>query len=99
MSVAGTYKLTVNTPMGTQNPTLTLAEDGGAVSGSMAGQMGTQEFSGGTAEGNEASWDMTISAMGQEIKLSCTAKVDGDSISGQMSSPMGAADYTGQREG
>ena len=99
MSVAGTYKLTMNTPMGTQTPTLTLTEDGGALSGSMAGEMGTQEFSGGTVDGNEASWNMTISAMGQEIELSCTAKVDGDSISGKMSSPMGGADYTGQREG
>jgi len=98
MSVAGTYKLTVNTPMGTQTPTLTLVEEDGSLSGSMAGQMGTQEFSGGTVDGNSATWDMTISAMGQEIKLSCSCAVDGDSISGKMSSPMGAADFTGQRE-
>lgn len=99
MSVAGTFKLTMNTPMGTQTPTLTIVEDGGAVSGNMAGPMGTTEFSGGTVDGDSASWDMTIDAMGQQIKLSCNCTVDGDSISGKMSSPMGGADFTGQREG
>lgn len=99
MSVAGTFKLTVNTQMGTQTPTLTLIEDGGALSGNMVGEFGTQEFSGGKVDGDSGSWDMTISAMGQEIALSCTCAVDGDSISGKMSTPMGDADFTGQREG
>ncbi|MEE8399297.1 MAG: hypothetical protein V3S89_09850 [Desulfobacterales bacterium] len=99
MSVAGTFKLTMNTPMGTQTPTLIINEESGAVSGSMAGPMGTTEFSGGTVDGSSASWDMTLEAMGQQIKLSCNCEVDGDSISGKMSSPMGGADFTGQREG
>jgi len=99
MSVAGTFKLTMNTPMGTQTPTLTINEDGGAVSGNMAGPMGTTEFSGGTVDGNSASWGMELEAMGQKIKLDCNCTVDGDSISGKMSSPMGGADFTGQREG
>ena len=99
MSVDGTFKLTVNTPMGTQTPTLTLKEDGGALSGTIDGQAGKQAFSGGTVDGNKASWEMTINAMGQDITLSCTATVDGDSITGSMSTPMGAADFTGQREG
>lgn len=98
MSVAGTFKCTMNTPMGVQTPTLTIKEDGGAVSGTMAGQMGTTEFSGGTADGDSAKWNMTIEAMGQKIELTCNCTVDGDSISGAMNSPMGAADFTGQRE-
>ena len=99
MSAAGDWKLTVNTPMGTQTPTLTLAEDGGKISGEMKSPMGNVEFSDGSIDGNDLSWDMTLKAMGQEIKLSCTATVDGDSISGKMSSPMGASDFTGTKEG
>ncbi len=99
MSVDGTYKLTVNTPGGTRTPTLTLTEDGSALSGSMAGDFGTQEFSGGTVDGNSASWEVTISPQGQDIKLACTATVDGDSISGNMNTPMGGVGFTGQREG
>ncbi len=99
MSAAGDWKLTVNTPMGTQTPTLTLAEDGGKISGEMKSPMGNVAFSDGSVDGNDLSWDMTLEAMGQKIQLSCTATVDGDSISGKMSSPMGASDFTGTKEG
>lgn len=99
MSVAGTFKLTMNTPMGVQTPTLTINEDGGAVSGNMVGQLGTNEFSGGTADGDSANWTMTIEAMGQKIEMTCNCTVDGDSITGKMSSPMGGADFSGKREG
>ena len=99
MSAAGTWKLTINTPMGTQTPTLTLNEEGGKLSGNMEGPMGAVEFSDGTIEGNDLNWEMNIEAMGQKIKLTVTATVDGDSISGKMNSPMGGSDFTGQREG
>ncbi len=98
MSLAGSYKCTMNTPMGVQTPTLTIKEEGGVVSGTMAGQMGNTDFADGKADGDSATWDMTIEAMGQKIAVSCKCTVDGDSISGQMTSPMGAADFTGTRE-
>ena len=100
MSVSGKYKLSMQTPMGPQTPTLTLNEEGGKVSGNMsgAGPMGTAEFQDGTADGNNITFEMKISAMGQEFSLSCKATIDGDNISGQMSTPMGGADFTGQRE-
>ena len=99
MSVAGTYKLTINTPMGTRTPTLTLKEEGGAVSGTFAGQMGSTDFSGGTAEGNNVKFDVTMSAMGQEFSLSFSGTVDGDSISGSVNTPRGSSEFTGTREG
>lgn len=99
MSVDGTYKLTVNTPQGVQTPTLTLKEDAGALSGTLDGQAGRSDFSGGTVDGNNASWELTISPQGQEIKLTFTAAVEGDNISGKVNTPMGGVDFTGQREG
>ena len=99
MSVAGTYKLTLNTPMGQQTPTLTLQEDGGSLSGTFAGQMGAQDFSGGTVDGNSFKFDVNINAMGNEITLNVTGTVDGDDISGTMNTPMGGSDFTGTREG
>ncbi len=99
MSVDGTYKITANTQMGAQTSTLILKEDGGALSGSVDGQAGKTDFSGGTVDGNNASWEMTINAQGQEVRLTCTTTVDGDSISGKANAPMGGVDFTGQREG
>ena len=99
MALAGTYKLSLTTPMGPQTLTLTLAEEGGQLSGSMSGELGSAEFTGGTIDGDSASWEMNFSAMGQEIKLDCSCAVDGDSISGKLSSSYGPGDFTGQREG
>ena len=98
MSVAGTFQLTVNTQMGTQTPTLTLKEDGGALSGTLAGDaIGSNDFSGGTVDGNSGTFAVTVQAMGQEINLNCSCTVDGDSISGKMGTPMGDADFTGKK--
>ena len=99
MSAAGTWQLTVNTPMGTQTPTLTLAEEGGKLSGTLQSPMFSTDFGDGTIEGNDLSWAMTIEAMGQKIELTVAATLDGDSMSGKMNSPMGASDFTGKREG
>jgi len=97
MSVDGSYKLTVTSPLGTLTPTLTLEVDGDTLSGSVEGIQASekQDFSGGTTDGNRANWRMTV--MGYE--LDCTATVDGDSINGTMSNPMGGATFTGNREG
>ncbi len=97
MSVAGTFKITANTQMGAQTATLILKEDGDALSGSIDGEAGKFDFSDGTVDDNTVSWEMTVQAMGQDIKLSCSGTVDGDSISGKMSTPMGDADFAGQR--
>jgi len=99
MSVAGTYKLTVNTQMGAQQSTLTLKEEGGSVSGTYASRMGSSDFSGGTIEGNAVKFDITLNAMGREFTLNCDATIDGDSIKGNLNTPMGGADFTGTREG
>ena len=96
MSVDGTYKLTVISPLGTLTPTLSLKEDGDDLIGSVEGIEGSekQAFS-GTVDGNRASWRMKV--MGYD--LDCTATVDGDSISGTMTNPMGGATFTGERNG
>ncbi len=99
MSVAGTYKLTINTPMGTRTPTLILKEEGGTVSGTFAGQMGTTEFSGGTADGSNVKFDVNISAMGREMTLSFDGTIESDGISGSVNTPRGASEFTGTKEG
>ena len=99
MSVAGVFDVTINSPMGSQQGTLTLNQDGDAVSGQMEGPQGTQEFSGGSAEGNSASWvvDMT---QPMPMKLEFSATVDGDEISGEVKlGAFGSAQFSGSRKG
>ncbi|MEE9516759.1 MAG: hypothetical protein V3V52_06625 [Candidatus Adiutricales bacterium] len=97
MSVDGKWNLKVSTPMGEQTPVLTLSVSGNECSGSFAGAQGSAEFSGGSVEGDKVSFSLEVEAMGQKIKLECSATVDGDQISGELKSPMGPAQFSGER--
>lgn len=94
MPVTGKWKLTINTPMGTQTPTLTVNPDGTAV---LEGQRGTQNVSDLKIEGESISYNVQFSAMGQQITLKCSATAEGDTLKGRMDTPMGGTDFTGVR--
>ena len=80
MSVVGTYKITINSPMGAQEASLTLNDDG---TGNMSGAQGSQDLDEVTIEGNAASWSTEIQQP-MPMKLEFTATVDGDDISGDV---------------
>ncbi len=84
MAVDGSYKVAIESPMGTQEGTLTLRTEGGSLAGSVAGQMGTAEFSGGTADGDTAAWSMEVPGPIGKLKLTCRVSVTGDDISGEV---------------
>ena len=97
MSADGSWNITINSPMGAQQATLTLVTDGSALSGTMAGAQGTQEFTGGTVDGDNLAWvvDMT---QPMPMKLETTAVVSGDEISGNVKlGAFGEASFSGTR--
>ena len=94
MPVTGKWKLTINSPMGTQTPTLTINADG---TGSLEGQRGTQSIGDLKIDGESVSYSVQFKAMGQEITLKCNATASGDELKGRMDTPMGGADFTGVR--
>jgi len=98
MAVSGIYKLTVNSPRGQQQSTLTLKEEDKSLSGTYAGQMGSTNLSGGTVDGNKVKFNVNINAMGREITLAFDATIDGNAIKGTMNTPMGGSDFTGTKE-
>ncbi len=97
MSVEGKWNLKVSTPMGEQTPVLILNVSGNECSGSFAGAQGAADFSGGSIEGDNVSFSLEVEAMGQKIKLECTATIDGDKISGELKSTMSPAQFSGER--
>ena len=97
MSADGSWNVTINSPMGAQQATLTLETDGTSLSGTMAGAQGTQEFSGGTADGDKLEWVVEMTSP-MPMKLEISATVDGDSISGNVKlGAFGNADFSGER--
>ena len=83
MSVDGDWKVTVNSPMGAQEATLTLDTSNGGLSGKFAGPQGEQEFEGGTADGNALAWNIKLTQL-MPMELDFTAEVDGDNMSGNV---------------
>ena len=83
MAIDGKWNITIKTPMGDQNATLTLKEEGGALTGEMSGAAGTSPIENGKVEGDTLSWDAKVTNP-MPITLSFTGKAEGDSISGNV---------------
>ncbi len=99
MSVAGTYEVSVKTPMGDQGGTFTVVVDGDSFSGSLNGGMGSMDVTGGTVSGNTLSWKMDMKVP-MPMTLDCTATVDGDALTGDVKAGVfGSMPLTGKRVG
>ena len=96
MSIDGNWEVSISTPMGEQKATVSLAADGGKLTGKIDSAMGSQEFE-GTVDGNTVAFDFDItSPMPMTLKVSAT--VEGDNINGNVGLGMfGSAPLTGKR--
>ena len=98
MAVDGIWKLTVNTPMGPQESTLSLSVSGDQLTGTQtAPNGGSAPISDGTVDGNNISWKASITKP-MAITLEFSGTVDGDTLSGTVKLGMlGSAKFLGSR--
>ncbi|MDR3514497.1 MAG: hypothetical protein P4M00_01675 [Azospirillaceae bacterium] len=97
MSVAGRYQITVKTPLGPQEATLTLVVDGAALSGTIENVKGRSDFSGGTVAGAEIRFSARISTPIGRVHAEIAGRVDGDRFVGAAKLPLGKAEIAGVR--
>ncbi|MEJ2377899.1 MAG: hypothetical protein P8Y71_21740 [Pseudolabrys sp.] len=97
MSVAGSYKVTVKTPVGPQEGSLTLWMDGESLSGRLDNPKGSTEFTGGTVTGNEVAFATKIKTPLGRLKAQVAGTVDGDRFTGTAKLPLGVAQIDGVR--
>ena len=96
-SADGTWNCTMNSPMGAQSMTLTLTSNGNDLSGKLAGPQGEMEFTGGTIDGDNLKWTVSIDQP-MKMDIETTAKVDGDTLTGESKlGSFGSAQITGTR--
>ena len=96
-NVAGTWDLTADGPQGTSTLALTVEQEGTALAGSIATDMGSAAIKGevaGTAL--QVSFDLQTSQGTFPITL--TGVVDGDAIKGSINYGQGTAPFTGTRK-
>ena len=97
MSADGTWKTTMNTPMGPQQGTLELQTDGNVLTGKLSGSQGEIEIKDGTVDGDSLAWKADITTP-MAMTLEFSATVDGDEISGNVKlGAFGNASLSGTR--
>ena len=82
MAFAGTYNISINTPMGKQEGTLTLAEDGG-LTGTMAAMGDSVDIKNGAVNGDTATWAVDVTKP-MPLTHEFEGKKDGDNLSGSV---------------
>ena len=97
MSVDGSWKITLQTPMGAQASTLALATEGATLTGSLESPFGALPIEDGIVDGNQLTWKAKMTAP-MAMTLDFTASVQGDEISGEVKmGGMGSAPFSGTR--
>lgn len=93
----GVWETVTNTPMGQQKATMTLATDGDALTGTLAGAQGTITIKDGKVDGDALTWKADIQSP-MPMTLTFSATVDGDTISGSVGlGAFGNASFEGKR--
>lgn len=92
----GTWSVTIDTPMGKQEGTLVLNQDGTTLDGNMAAQGDTAEIKNGKVEGETATWDVDVTKP-MPLTLSFNAQKAGDNLTGKVAlGAFGQAEFTGE---
>jgi hypothetical protein len=97
MAIDGKWNVTIKSPMGNQDSTLTLETNGNVLSGSLDSPQGSAEINEGVVDGNKLSWKTTITEP-MQMTLGFTATVNGDDIEGEVElGAFGKAGLSGKR--
>lgn len=84
VDVTGEWAFTVETGMGSGNPTISFKQSGEALTGTYSGQLGNTDFK-GTVKGTDIAFSFTIDAQGQSVDVAYTGTVDGATMKGAVS--------------
>jgi hypothetical protein len=97
MAVDGTWKIAMDTPMGTRNATLSLTASGAKLTGKMSADAGTTDIADGAVDGNQVSFKVDITNP-MPLTLEFSAAINGDALSGTVKLGMfGDAPLSGTR--
>lgn len=95
--IVGVWTLTVESPRGTQHPTLTITKNDSGYSGVYAGARGELPIPVIESDGTAFSFPLTISMPMGDMDLEYKGTVNGERMSGEIGNPMGSIPFEGER--
>jgi hypothetical protein len=98
-AVVGSWNLTIETPVGTQQSTMVVSGTAEALEGKIVSEQGEAMLRDVVFDAGKLAFGLTIDAQGQQLDLTFEGTVDGDSLTGSFQSPFGPAPVTGTRGG
>jgi len=98
MAANGKWQLTINTPLGAQQSTLTISASGNTLAGTQSAATGDERpIEDGAVNGDHLSWKASITKP-MPMTLEFTATVQGDSMQGSVKlGPFGTQSFRGVR--
>ncbi|MGL5928128.1 MAG: hypothetical protein ACRCY8_04250 [Dermatophilaceae bacterium] len=97
MTVAGTWNLTISTPIGKQQGTFDVQVDGTALSGTAQVLGGTVPLTDGSADGDAMRFTVTVTNP-MRMDLTFDLLADGDTVAGTVKAgPIGTQKVVGER--
>jgi imidazolonepropionase-like amidohydrolase len=96
--IGGTWDVTVSTPQGSNEASMTVTQNGASFTGQMTSQMGTTTIDNGQVSGRSANWSITLTMGGQSMTITFQGEVEGNRMRGTADLPgMGSASFTAQK--
>ncbi|NOT09280.1 MAG: amidohydrolase family protein, partial [Gemmatimonadales bacterium] len=97
--IGGAWALTLTSPQGPLDITMTVTQVGVGFSGTMASQLGTQEIGDGQIVGKTVTWTSVVQFGGQSITLTYRGEVDGTKMTGTAElGSFGNATFTAEKK-
>lgn len=96
--LSGSWVLTTESRMGTQDAQMTVRQTGSALAGTIIGQAGSVDYT-GSLNGGAVAFDFTINVQGTDLKLDYIGTVEGDTMKGKaVFGQFGEGTFTAKRK-
>lgn len=96
--IGGTWDLTVNSPQGSNQSTMTVTQSGASFTGQMTSELGSASLDNGQVTGRSASWSITLTIGGQSMTINFRGDVEGSRMRGTAEIPAtGSVSFTAQK--
>jgi len=97
-NIAGEWTMTIGTPMGSMELTMTIEQSETSFTGALKGEMGEWEIHSGSIEGNQITFTILLTIMDETVEMVAEGTVEEDTMSGTIEAgEIGTMDWSAEK--